>query len=312
MKTKKLLFISLFLFSCFCYGQNLHRSDYNLTGNVESISEVSYLAVLSKNQYVKKTQEWEYNWQYNSTSLFDSLGNTLSQTYYHADSSVSHVDKYTYNNGKIQTVETKILSFTYQYNENGKLLSVTKVDRSPTQSSVLEASSTLKEIVTITEYSYNNEGLLGGSRDFNENDETQQYSVFFYSDDGKLIQEDKRSQYYKEKCEYTYDSLGNLSTKKFQNCFLGVFKKHNYIYQNSILTQETIEHFALGKLDSKVVKTFENGNIKDYMRTNKHDEIDEHLVFQYKYDSSGNWIQKIYTTKNNIVYIVERDIKYFD
>ncbi len=285
-----IILIAIILLAIGCKQENrkinkikTDREELNIKGNVESIFEIYYEAV-EQDKMIIKGKRVPYGGNYfGKLILFDTFGNKIEEDDYNIDGSL-------YNklicrfDGK-----RKVLELNYSYSDSNEFTTSFIYDN---RNRLIEQNSLSKDSGHLFKIIYN------------------------YDESGNKIEEQIHSPIYKsmeQKKDYKYDDESKL---------IRIEENWYKIDGSKGLT-------ATHKYDTSGNKIKENYNIfvnpKEYrISTYKYDYYQNEIesqhdyngkisrsILEYKYDSEGNWTQKIIRVDNDPTLLIERKIEYF-
>jgi hypothetical protein len=187
-----------------------------------------------------------------------------------------------------------------------------------------------------SDYVYNEKGNLTVFYTVDENKVTNDSSVYAYNNRGTCTEITKYSFNKPVGKEVQIVKGGKVIGYNIFNQKGSLEAKVNYVYSGDEITEENtldnngkpinsvLKEFSNGQLVTQTEKD-NNGNIKSisrYKRNSSNDVIeclttitkdnkDFQLLYEYEYDSAGNWIKQTQTYDGAIINIVIRNIEYY-
>ena len=152
--------------------------------------------------------------------------------------------------------------------------------------------------------SYNSDGLLTEKKNYSydkKGNELEKISWFNFSQDV-------------EKIQFTYD-VNNNKIEELEYLADGSLKSritNKYDDKGRII--ESIPFYSNGSIGAhRKCKYDSKGNLIESFLTYEDGRQDANDIYtsEYIYDTTNNWIKKVYFNSFNPVYIIEREIKYF-
>lgn len=156
-------------------------------------------------------------------------------------------------------------------------------------------------------YKYNKRGQLINY--YHENDIPTK-PEYFFNQKGQLIKEMGSSNYIR----YDYYPNGNLHHKTQVHPEFGDEFINTYTYENNFIKCLDIYYTVA---DWHIINVYErdrSGNIVKYKLVNALDELkrEKWNEFEYKFDKYHNWTKCIHLRNKKPIYIIEREIEYYD
>ena len=268
---KKLLFITFLLLSISSFSQN------NLI-NTQTENLIGNVKSYEKKTIVKMKNSDEFTLKYHVKYVFDKDGNIASIESYGSDNTLDSKEVFFYTDGNLKEIT--------QYNSVGKAGKITLFD-------------------------YDEKNRINSKRKFNTQGKLQEETSYLYNSKNQLATQQKLipSINYLMKENYTYDAKGNRvkSEKKARiGTTIEVFQ-----YNAEHLVIKKMEYNAMGELFSEI--DYKYNKQKDKIGLSKKDQSGEISYFEnyhYKYDSKGNWIEKISFERDLKVSVETREIAY--
>ena len=334
------LIICFSLFGCTKSNVNSeYKNDvlnYGFNGKVKSVESQLYNLIQEKDTFKLGEKINSLSFDRNSLLEFNDLGNLTSSKEFYYNGKVSNEIIYTYDDNKRLIKRTEIDNYgkgsfydnEFKYNSNDSLTQwiisnkdfkrTHKIERDennrPVKSEVIQNDTIFNtyivmydknnNVIAENEFKLNNIPVKLLERTFNEQNLKEKEQIieyrtwdtlnyenkYFYDDDNKLISEkfivENDSTY--EDIVYEYHRNGEL--KKVITT-----PKGNYTYF-TIQTQ----------------KYDENGNLIERLDEPSDDKPKTVWSYEYKYDSSKNWIEKVNYKDNKPLRIVKRTIEYYE
>lgn len=301
---KELVITLLFIISSnLLYSQEsiIEAEDLNtlgLSGKVKVLRETSYNAKKTAAGIVKSTKGWQYDFENDSESFFDTLGNlTLENKIQASKKEVAYAIKHD-SLSRIILVSRFYFTHTFTYDSLNRIVSSQKENRQA-------------ETETNTQflYYYNDQNLLIKTESFGDQSEAA-IETFQYSPSGKLILSEWTKGGHTETHQYKYNEDDLLIKEEWKDNEEGILETTNYSYKGK---EKILEHwvdYEDGKPDGYMNETFEKGNVIKTVEVDSDGTIAVTELCTYQFDSKGNWIKKTINC-NEKYYIVERIIDYY-
>ena len=305
---KNLFRVFVFLFSCqqlysqesIIEAENLNT--FGLYGRVKSLTEVSYHAKKTTAGIVKSTKGWQYEFENDSESFFDTLGNlVLENKILPGGKEVVYSIKYD-SIKRIINVSRFLFTHHFVYDSLDRIITSRKENHPIDKASKTEASTQFL-------YHYNAENLLSKIESFNDQSGVTS-ETFQYDPSGKLILGEWTKGDYIETHQYKYNENQLLIKEEWKDNEDGIVEVTTYTYKDKVKTQERWVDYEDGKPDGSIDDVFENGNIVKTVEVDPDGVIALLELCTYQFDSKGNWIKKTINS-NQKYYIVERIIEYY-
>lgn len=287
---KPQLFISIGLLLLFgCQGNinsKIIKSDLvldNLQGEVFSLTEYSYRANESYGNLLKGERARRYTLENDFYKKYDVNGRKIEEGKY---------DDYS-DGGLLYKIE-------YTYDKNGIL----------TEGNYF---STNDEFIRKQTYLYDKTGNLTEKSSINFDGSFAGKVTYVYDELGNIIEENiynKSNQI--TKMTYQYDSLRHKIEEKYFNIngSLSVLTKYKYD-EKGFMIEENKEYFPdIDILSKKITYKYDlHGNI---IEENSDGSLGGKWTFKYEYDRHHNWSKQIAFKEEKPMYIIEREISYFE
>jgi hypothetical protein len=320
MKYFLVLFIVGFGFTFPCIAQQT-RADFNLQGEVQSISEVSSSI---EGKWLNDTSNFTFNpngllieqtTQSNDMSCsyqktYDENGNVIIEKCAGCSHRKDWINTY---NDKDLLVKTEIpfnrQTTSFSYNESDQLIRIETVD-----SSGLVGSSFLQ--VTLQAYDVN--GNLNTKEKYRADQQGDSLKLILhelntYNDSSKIIVR-KLIHFGRQGMSitnerYKYNDVGNLIWRNitYENSPREEITEFTY-QQNQI----TSEMSTITYLNKRKLKTYQRGfHYDSFGNVTKYIDHSITHIYKYKFDSRGNWIEKTVINDGKAVINKTRAITYF-
>lgn len=277
-------------------AENLQSA--GLRGNVKKVKETSFNAIKTAGGIIKSTKGWQYDFEYDSESFFDTLGNlTLENKLTPEKKEITYSIKYD-RPGRISVVNRTAFSYRFTYDSLNRISSSDKTNR-------LSKTAPIARF----KYQYNAENRLIRAEEF-IGDASVSVETFHYNAAGKLISRELKSGNHRETHLYTYNADQLLAKDEWNDNEEGILEITTYFYKNK---EKTLEHwvdFEDGEPDGYIDDTYENGNIVLTAEIEADGTVSYPEQCTYEFDSHGNWIKKTIVTEEGN-FIVERVIEYY-
>jgi hypothetical protein len=271
---------------------NDDRLQWNLKGNVESLSEITYS---TSGKYV-------------TTISFNKAGFVSEQVSYNPDHSLIRrwVYKYDEQNRKLTRdcyVQKDSLSYTmyYYYNQQGKIAN-TKTIRS---NGVLGSQKI---------YQYDNNQNVTKESVLGENATLENSILHQYNEKNELTKETYiDSALHRDwKQIYKYNSKGLKEEILYLSMKDSLVKKTKYTYLENKKIDQTFVYNAENELLSTTTYKYDRqGNTIEILELLPDNKTPKKQVFQYKYDKRGNWTFLSQSANDVQENIMTRKVEYF-
>jgi hypothetical protein len=311
---KNLFILFTLLFSCgkICSQESIIEAEnlntLGLSGKVKTLTEASYKAKKTTAGIVKSTKGWQYEFENDSESHFDTLGNLILENKIEAGKKEA-VYSIKYDSlHRIVLVSRFYFTHTFVYDSLNKITSSQKKNRQPetgSKASFAAKTETGRRFL----YYYNDQNLLIKTESFDDQSEAA-IETFQYGPSGKLILNEWTKGNYTETHQYTYNEDWLLIKEELRDNVEGILETTNYSYKGKERILEHWVDYEKGKPDGYINETFEKGNPIKTVEVDSDGTIAATELCTYQFDSKGNWIKKTITSDEEY-YIVERIIAYY-
>lgn len=301
---KKIIFALLLSILCSkLYSQEIILNAENLRtiglkGKVKTMKETSFTAKKTTSGIIKSTKGWQYTFEYDSESFFDTLGNLVLENNLNLGKKEAVYSIQYDSLHRISAVNRQQLSHHFAYDSLNRISSSYKTD---------PRSKTLQ--TSYFTYDYNTKNQLIKAEEFNENTSISVES-FLYDTLGNLVSRELKRGPHTETHRYTYNADQLLVKDEWKDNEEGTLETTSYSYKNK---EKILEHwieFENGKSNGYIDDTFENGNIVLSTEVEADGTASYPEQYTYEFDSHGNWIRKTIHTEEEY-FIVERIIEYY-
>jgi len=256
--------------------------EMNLHGNVKSLKELSYTAIIEFGEIKKGVKGRENPWNKDGYIIFNNSGNKIIEYTYTAEDfpNTSRVFKYGVN-GEITEMnwyaQDSILlnKWVYKYDNEGNMVEENSIQSGDSLSTKTTYKYNEKGYV-VEENFYASDGSHGSKRTFRYNLKGNNVEEICYDKDGN----------FDEKFIYKYDRNGNKI--KF-SCYI--------VY-------ETLNREATYKYDNK-------DNIAEWSYHESYDNYNKKHTYKYTFDKQNNWIVQVVYINEIPKFIIERKIEYY-
>lgn len=339
----KLLMI-LSLFNCTTNKIETGWKEYKLNGKVKSFTEITYDAIEKFGKIEKGDKRksfivvgdlrmdsdqmgWLMEWMVgdNVSVRFDEKGNKIKENHYYSDEKLKWAETYEYDD------EGRMIESYYHSERNNfdtKSFFIYDNKRNKIEENCYESDGSL---VVKFLYKYDSKGRLEVEKEYSSNGSLDYENIYKYENNGRLI-------------EYVrYDYMGN-----FQGMSIEKYDAKGFLYEKHTTfgggpTYSTINGDGTFPIVKYVYEYDSNGRLVAVKYNRGHSKIicrecffdedgtqpeqleliedSEPIEFDkrfitYESDKMGNWIQQnIYIEikgKKKPLYIIERDIEYFE
>lgn len=274
-----------------------------LKGAVKSYFEVSYHAETKFGEVTKGRPGRESFLENDTEIIFDKKGHKTKEKVYFSDGTLSGQSTFKYDKNE-KLIEHYISGYgkdTFEYDMNGNMVRETTFILGQDSLSELKLSK------------YDDHGLRTSLIGYKADGNLDFKIKYDYNKKGNKAQEsyyDSKSNLYEDRF-YDYDSDGNIIKERRVNFKPKSFFETRYKYDdhNNII-EELIT--SSGGLNSTHTYDYdENGN--KIKQTNVvSDGLRWESTWKYKYDSYGNWVEKIAFEEGEAKFLLERTIKYYE
>lgn len=163
-------------------------------------------------------------------------------------------------------------------------------------------------------YKYDNKRNLTNTFLYNASDSLIWKRTYLYNDKGKETEicnyNATNSLTWKVVC--SYDNKNNLTEENVYNASGGLDGKTIYKYNEKGERIETCSYKSDNSLESKTTTQYNKEGLEIEACTyNTEGNLDKRKSYQYKFDSKGNWIEKISYNGDTAIRITEREIEYY-
>ncbi len=269
-----------------------------LKGKVKTMKETSFTAKNTSNGIIKSIKGWQYPFEYDSESFFDTLGNLVLENNLNlGKKEVVYSIKYD-SLHRISAVNRQQLAHHFMYDSLNRINSSYKTD---------PRSKTLQ--TSYFTYDYNDKNQLIKAEEFIENIPVS-VETFLYDTFGNLVSRELKRGAYTETHRYTYNSDQLLVKDEWKDNEEGALETTSYSYKNKEKILEHWVEFENGKSNGYIDDTFENGNIVLSAEVEADGSASYPEQYTYEFDSHGNWTRKTIRTEEKY-FIVERIIEYY-
>lgn len=278
---------------------------YDLKGKVKSVVDISYQAINNFGKIEKGIKKRESHSDYKL--FFNEIGCLIEETMIDADSNM--FEKWVFkHDGDGNITERAHFNYkgaflgkwTYTYNEKGFR----------TEKSWLSPHADLcKKVLTL----YNENGHICERHVYNHAGNLYMTLKYAYDDHGNRIE--KRTYGSDDrmflKHRYKYDKMNLLSEIEWKDILGKSGVKENYVYDdkgqmvNKIITNlKSSEFDFMYNYDS-------HKNLIKLSWSEKRNNLSKKGHSEYKYDATGNWIERIDYKNDMVQFLIEREILYF-
>lgn len=281
---KKEVFISIFglfiLAGCYTQQKENDLAIANLKGNVKSVKELSFKAKDEFGRIIKGDRARASDFQKDVFILYNKSGNRIEDNRYNRDDSLHERYTFIYDD-KDRLIEENWFAridrrFLFKYDENNYLV----------ERNWFDPDGSLKRK---TIYHYNEKGNLTEESAFNSDGSLNSKYTFEYDLNGNRIKE----RWY----DHTAKPIGIIENK----------------YDRKGNLTEIINYSATGELIRTEKYTYDRkGNPLEEAWYNREGKQIRFHTYTYQYDSRGNWTKRIEFNFNVPVFVVTREIDYFD
>ena len=279
-KTSVIVSILMIIASCTSIDKKTTWEYDGLKGKVKSTKAIAYNVIdtdgqISKGQIMEGTHvliKYNPDGEWTEYRSFNSDGSNMwAELPAAKKGNIQERYDYTYSNSD-STLSRK---FTYKYDKKGDVIASYRFN---------STDSLISKYV----YKYNNKRMTTEMLNFNSLDSLISKLIYEYDDMGNLSKVSKfdANENMIDKTINTYDNKGNRIEKYDYNSENELMNKTVYFYNENDFYSEIYYYNALDSLEKKT-------------------------GYQYKYDSNGNWIEKIDCQNDSAVKITEREIEYY-
>lgn len=284
-------------------------STLNLHGKVKMIKELSFKGKKVNNVVTKSDPGWQYDFEHNSESFFDTLGNLVLENNIQLPQKEVVYSIKTNEQNQIISLNRPLFTHEFSYDSLNRIVSSWKsVKRTEKDSKVvLQPERAVKSHYT---YFYDSTNLVVKAEIFDEHSTKTGVETFEYNAKKDLVLRKLTQGEYTETHQYYYNDAGQLIRHEWRDSKEGVLERTVYTYKNGVKATERWTDYENGKPDGYIEDTFLNGNsIKSVeMDTDGESSVIETCVYQL--DDQGNWIKKTIIL-DGAYFIVERTIEYY-
>jgi F0F1-type ATP synthase gamma subunit len=271
---------------------------FELQGKVKLLREVSFQAKKTPTGIVKSTKGWQYDFEYDSEYLFDTLGNLLVE-YSMSSPKKELVYSIQYDSlHRISVVNRLLTTHIFNYDSLNRVAN-----------SLLSGTDSKKHFTTHFIYYYDSINQLIKIESFGDHS-TVTVETFQYNSSGKLILNHIQKGEHVETHSYTYNERNLLIKEETKDNYEGILETTTYNYKDQEKILERWIDYEDGKPDGSIDDTFEKGNIVKTVDVDSDGTIGLIETSTYQFDSTGNWIRKTINS-NEKYFIVERYVEYY-
>jgi hypothetical protein len=283
----KKIFLLLLLIPIGCNVKNNNKlvikSDLvleNIQGNVHSLKEFSYKAKENFGSLTKGERVRRNTLEHDFYNIYDRNGRKIEENIYDDYSDGGLIYKLVFSYGK----NGNLIEGNY-YNTNNEFLRK--------QTYVYDKFGNM-----IEKASTNFDGSFGGK------------STFKYDDFGNKIEEiiySTPNQSLKTTCQY--DSVRNKTEENYYNIKGVLHASIKYKYDKRRLVIEEDNKNELYSIKTSYKYDINGNKIEE---NSEGSFLGEKLIFKYDYDRHHNWTRQVVFKENKPIYIVEREILYYE
>lgn len=282
----------------------------NLHGKVKMIKEVSFKGKKVNNVITKSGPGWQYDFEYDSESFFDTLGNlVLENNIQLPQKELIYSIKYNDQN-QIISLNRPLFTHEFSYDSLNRIVSSWKSSKQPKTSSKGNSPAEKAFVKSYYTYFYDSTNLLVQADILDENSNKVGVETFQYNPKRDLVIHRLTQGEYTETHQYDYNDAGQLIRHEWRDSKEGILETTAYTYKNGVKATERWTDYEHGKPDGYIEDTFLNGNsIKSVeMDTDGESSVIETGIYQL--DDRGNWIKKTIVFDGSY-FVVERTIEYY-
>jgi len=286
-------------------------SSENLKGEVKFIEEKSFNGIEQNGEYVAKSPGWQYTWERDTKSFYDSLGNLIKVDFY-SSGKIERSEIFKYENLKLIESIRLFHHRIFEYDDLGRIKIEYYKNQQPETIKSGNESPVNKSTFSKIEYFYDNSGNLILKKETEPSNSSQSIDSIFYDAQNRPI---KILSYYNDIIDFqvlNYDSNGNILQLATGDSEDGLMEKTIYSYENNQLTIEEWELYTDNQPDGKVIYYYEGGNEVKTVETESDGSVTNTTDTTYEFDQKGNWIKKtMIDSDDGNIYIVTRKIEYY-
>ena len=281
---------------------------FGLISHVKSVSEKSYSArEESDGTYTILKVEWK-DWSRNSEMTFDSIGRLRKKNYYDDYGNPDGIEENHIVNDKLIWAKYGERLMTCRYDNSGKLLSYI-FKQQPSNTSFDESNGSAINGNKIVDFHYEDNNRVRKVKTTTTSNSFEQF--YEYDSQNKITKVSHLSDDAWEYEQFSYDSKGRITQYILKNED-SILITQAYVYLEENLISNTIiwsNFFGTSKKDSVY---YTNALITEKIRFDGEEKKVSHETYTYEFDGNNNWIKQIVTIDEKRVFVITRDIDYFD
>lgn len=282
----------------------------NLHGKVKSIKELSFKGKKVNNVVIKSGPGWQYDFENDSESFFDTLGNlVLENNIQLPQKEIAYSIQYD-NQKRIISLSRPLFSHEFSYDSLNRIVSSWKSTKQSKTSSKGNPSPEKTVITGHYSYFYDSTGLVVKAEIRDENANLIGVETFQYNAQKDLVLRRYTHGEYSETHQYDYNEAGQLIRHEWRDSREGILETTAYTYKNGVKATERWTDYENGRPDGYIEDTFLNGNPIKSVEMDTEGESSIIETNMYQLDSHGNWIKKTIIFDDSY-FIVERTIDYY-
>ncbi len=289
-------------------AENWHT--LNLNGKVKTIKEVSFKGKKVTNVITKSGPGWQYDFENDSESFFDTLGNLVLENNIQLPQKEIVYSIKTNDQNQIISLNRPFFTHEFSYDSLNRIVSSWKSSK-PAKTNSKGSNPAEKAVVkSYYTYFYDSTNLLVKAEILDENSNQIGVETFQYNVKRDLVIHRLVQGEYTETHQYDYNDAGQLIRHEWRDSKEGILETTAYTYKNGVKATERWTDYANGRPDGYIEDTFLNGNsIKSVeMDTDGESSVIETCIYQL--DDHGNWIKKTIIFDGSY-FVVERTIEYY-
>jgi YD repeat-containing protein len=309
-------------------------SQYGLNGKVKIVESKLFNLIPQNDTFIIGEKINAISFDRNSQMEFDQRGYLTSNKEFLANNELSFEIKYTYdaNHRLIRRQEIDhygkgsfyIYDFTYNAQDslikgvisNDDFKRIHKMERDNENRIIRKQIIQSDSILGTYTYTYDQNGNMVEEKDYRKSDIPEELINRTFDENNILQKEEIITYLGKDTLTsqnlFYYNKTGDLIKTKMKvendSIYTEVINKY---YDNGNL-RET-QNIPTGNKNSHIItqRYNKNGDGIEYSRKTKDGEISDIWIFNYKYDSNKNWVEKSIFKNNKPLRIVKRKIKYY-
>jgi YD repeat-containing protein len=282
----------------------------NLNGKVKMIKEVSFKGKKVNNLVTKSGPGWQYDFENDSESFFDTLGNLVLENNIQLPQKEITYSIKTNDQNQIISLNRPLFAHEFSYDSLNRIVSSWKSSKQPKKPSKETTPPEKTTVRSYYTYFYDSTNLLVKTEIFDENSNKTGVETFQYNANKDLVLRRLVRGEYTETHQYEYNDAKQLIRHEWRDSEEGILETTAYTYKNGVKVTERWTDYENGRPDGYIEDTFLNGNCIKSVEADTEGEssIIESCIYQL--DDHRNWIKKTIIF-DDTYFVVERTIEYY-